>query len=267
MTILIHSVPAESAVEAGNTFRYFRVFEGRVTPEEKLCLLFSRSLYIIMQLTVYWERNTDVKKTSKRVSIALVCTIMITVVVIGVTQTAPAQEEKTVWDKADEMLETGNYEEAVSLYRLVIELNEGHPDLYLAYFNRAHAFISLERFEDAQEDLDSTLELAPKFSDAYKLRGILNLSLGYFEEAKADFDRLIGLTPQDPYAYANRGTALSYLGSFDRALADFNRSIELDDTCAECYFNRAQLLLLMDRERDAQKDLERAGELDPRYRD
>ena len=207
------------------------------------------------------------KKTNMLLTIAMVCAVASAILVVGRARPVLAEDEKTVWDKADEMLEVGEYKEAVSLYAIAIELNQGHPDLYLAYFNRAHALISLERFEDAENDLDTTMELAPNFPDAYKLRGILMLSLGYFEEATADFDTLIELTPQDPYAYANRGTALSYLGSFDRALADFNASIELDDTCAECYYNRAQLLFLMERTDDAQKDLERAGELDSRYRD
>ncbi|MBN1881525.1 MAG: tetratricopeptide repeat protein [Deltaproteobacteria bacterium] len=198
--------------------------------------------------------------------ITLVFVIVGAVLGMGGVRSAQAEDEKSVWDKADEMLEEGEYKEAVSLYTIAVELNQGHPDLYLAYFNRAHALISLERFEDAESDLDTTIELAPNFPDAYKLQGILKLSLGYFEEAITDFDTLIELTPEDPYAYANRGTALSYLGLFDRALADFNTSIELDDTCAECYYNRAQLLILMDRGDDAQNDLNRAGDLDSRYR-
>jgi len=208
-----------------------------------------------------------VKKTKKLLNIAMVCAVAGAILIVGCVRPVCAEDEKTVWDKADEMLEAGEHKEAVSLYTIAIELNQGHPDLYLAYFNRAHALISLEQFEDAGNDLDATLELAPDFPDAYKLRGILMLSIGYFEEAAADFDTLIELTPQDPYAYANRGTALSYLGSFDQALSDFNTSIELDDTCAECYYNRAQLLFLMERTDDAQKDLDRAGELDSRYRD
>jgi tetratricopeptide (TPR) repeat protein len=203
----------------------------------------------------------------KIVTCVSVLAVFLAALLFGCARPVLAGEEKTVWDKADEMLEAGEYKEAVSLYMVAIELNQGHPNLYLAHFNRAHALISLERFEDAENDLNTTLELAPDFPDAYKLRGILMLSLGYFEKAVTDFDTLIELTPQDPYAYANRGTALSYLGSFDRALEDFNASIELDDACAECYYNRAQLLLLMDRTDDAQKDLDRAGELDSRYRD
>ena len=207
------------------------------------------------------------KKTNKLLTIAIVCVIAGAVLTLGYSRFVLAEDEMTVWDKADEMLETGEYKEAVSLYTIAIELNQGHPDLYLAYFNRAHALISLEQFEEAEGDLNTTLELTPDFPDAYKLRGILMLSLGYFEKAAADFDILIELTPQDPYAYANRGTALSYLGSFDRALSDFDSAIALDDTCAECYYNRAQLLFLMERTDDAQKDLDRAGELDSRYRD
>jgi len=231
-------------------------------------LHFARSLYIIIELTSYCERKIDVKKKMKWfMTSTLVLVVFGLVLGVGDARFVSAADEMTIWDKADEMLEAGEYREAASLYSIAIELNQGHPDLYLAHFNRAHALISLEMFEDAEDDLDTTIELAPDFPDAYKLRGILMLSIGYFEEAAADFDALIGLTPQDPYAYANRGTALSYLGSFDRALADFNTSIELDDTCAECYYNRAQLLFLMERTDDAQQDLERAGDLDPRYRD
>jgi tetratricopeptide (TPR) repeat protein len=208
-----------------------------------------------------------VKKKGKLLIIALICVVAGAILTVGYSPFVCAEDDITVWDKADEMLEAGEYKEAVSLYTIAIELNQGHSDLYLAYFNRAHALISLEQFGEAEGDLDTTLELAPDFPDAYKLRGILMLSLGYFERAAADFDSLIELTPHDPYAYANRGTALSYLGSFDRALSDFDTSIELDDTCAECYYNRAQLLFLMERTDDAQKDLDRAGELDPRYRD
>ena len=123
---------------------------------------FTRSLYIITELILYNKRKTDVKKTHWLLTIVMVCTVASTILIAGYARTVLAVEEKTVWDKADEMLEAGEHKEALTLYNIAIELNQGHPDLYLAYFNRAHVLISLEQFEDAESDLDTTLELAPE---------------------------------------------------------------------------------------------------------
>jgi tetratricopeptide (TPR) repeat protein len=179
-----------------------------------------------------------------------------------------AQEEKiSPWDKAEALLLDGEFAEAVKLYTVAIETNPDHPELYLAYYNRAQAFVSLEKFDDAHADFTKSIELVPEFEEGYKMRGILNLRTGNCEEALGDFTRLIILDPKSSSAHGNRGTALSCMGRFEEAVSDYTEAIELDPECARCYYNRYQALLLLGREAEAQSDLEMAGSLDSRYKD
>jgi tetratricopeptide (TPR) repeat protein len=180
---------------------------------------------------------------------------------------ASAAEEKTksVWVKADELMKQEKYDDAEKLYKVAIEINQGDPELYFAYFNRAQALLALNRVNEALDDYSNAIYLKPTFDDGYRKRGIVYLKIGRYKDAVNDFSRLIELNPKNPYAYVNRGIALSYLERDDKAKQDFDTAISIDPNCAECYYNRYKLLTVMGKESEAAKDLEKAKSLDSLY--
>lgn len=184
-----------------------------------------------------------------------------------IVSAAPAKEEmKSVWVKADEMMVKEEYGEAIKLYSIAIEMNADDPDIFLAHYNRAEAFIALGKVDEALAGYNETIRLNPGFPNAYRMRGIIYLNTVRYTDAVNDFSRFIELAPENPAGYANRGSALLHLGSYEKAEADLNKSIVIDPACAECYYIRYQLFTIMWRESEAQRDLEKAQSLDSHYK-
>ncbi len=178
-----------------------------------------------------------------------------------------AQEKlKSVWVKADELLTQKQYEEAVKLYSIAIEMNLDDPDIYNAYFHRAQAFLELDKVAEALADYTKTIRLNPSFPNAYRYRGIIYFETGRYTDAVNDFSRFIELEPDKTFGYVNRGSALGKIGNYDKALADFNTSIQLDPTCAECYYYRFMVFTALERDSEAELDLKKAQSLDSRYK-
>lgn len=73
--------------------------------------------------------------------------------------------------------------------------------------------------DEAIAQASQTVELNPKFSDAYHRRGAIYLEWRQFEQAVSDFDKAVKLNPKDPEAYLNRGNTY----------ADFDKARELGD--------------------------------------
>ena len=86
-----------------------------------------------------------------------------------------------------------------------------------------------------------------------------------FEEAVQDFDRLIGLAPDDSHAYHGRACAYASLDQPCLAIEDFSRSIALDPGDAESHYQRGMALMELDRYPEAVEDLEQATRLDPQH--
>lgn len=173
--------------------------------------------------------------------------------------------DKSVWDKAQEMMDDGRYTDAVTLYSLVIEGNLSSPDIYDAYFSRGVAFSYLKKFDNALEDYTKAIELKPDFKEAYLERALLRLSLKKFPEAIADLDRVIKLDSKSYVAYANRASAHFITGNSEKALADIRKSIEINPKCAGCHYAHYKILWSLGKDKEAEEAFEKAHSLDPSY--
>jgi len=170
-------------------------------------------------------------------------------------------------------------------------------DFKEAYNNRGTAYIDLNDYSNALQDLDRAISIDPNYSSAYNNRGNVYRELGKFDEALKDYDTAVNLNPEDasPYvgrgmvfylqkdyaraseeynvaieldpnnagAYNNRGVVFGDQGKWVDALSDFNKAIELDSEFALAFNNRGAAYSHLDRTQDALKDFNRALELDP----
>ncbi len=193
--------------------------------------------------------------------------ILLAVATFALMGKAAVSEEtgKSVWDKAQEMMDEGRYAEAVSLYSFVIEGNTTNPDIYDAYFSRGIALSYLKKFDKALEDYTKAIELKPKFKDAYLERGLLRLAMKKLDDAIADFDMVIKLDSKNYVAYANRATAHFIKGNSVKALTDIKKSIETNPNCAGCHYAHYKILWSLERDKEAEEAFGKAHSLNPSY--
>ncbi|MDA0702168.1 MAG: tetratricopeptide repeat protein [Proteobacteria bacterium] len=165
---------------------------------------------------------------------------------------------------------------------------------------RAEILAASGRYEDALDDLDTALEIAPDDTSLLVHRGIAHYDAGYpywakldldgaidagtanaraflfrgylhfedaeFEDALKRFEDAVEHDGKDPHVWAARGLARDHLGDFEGALSDIDRAIEIDDTVA-AFFNHRGIVYSDLREYElAEKAFDRVIEMEPAYR-
>jgi len=130
-----------------------------------------------------------------------------------------------VKEEGDMHMISRNFEKAILKYDIAISINPKYTD---AYYGRATANISLDRFNNSLEDLNKVIALDWRHAKAYYLRGFLKQSI-YKEylEAIKDFNMAIDMGKIDFDVYANRGSCKVQIGDLSGAIKDFSTSIEL----------------------------------------
>lgn len=109
-------------------------------------------------------------------------------------------------------------------------------DLANAYCLRAVAQVELGRFEDALQDTNSAVRVAPNAPSALSCRGDVYEHIGQFAKSVTDYSSAIALGGgSDGLAYRSRGIAKVYAGQIADANTDFAKSSELGDKETRLY--------------------------------
>src|SRR4030043_342220 len=69
----------------------------------------------------------------------------------------------------------------------------------------------------------TTLEINPRFAEAYYSRGNAYHLKGQYDLAIANFKKALEINPRYAEAYNNRGSAYDSKGQYDLAIANFNK--------------------------------------------
>ncbi len=132
---------------------------------------------------------------------------------------------------AEESLD--RYEEAIKDYNHVIRINPYNN--VIVYNERGSAKGYLGRNEEAIEDYDQAIRIKPNYADAYINRGNAKKKLGRNEEAIKDYDHAIQIKSDDAYAYFNRGSAKGHLGRYEEAIKDLDQAIRIKSDFTNAY--------------------------------
>jgi tetratricopeptide (TPR) repeat protein len=158
----------------------------------------------------------------------------------------------------------GNQMQAISDYDRTIEIN---PKYVEAYANRGIAYGKLGNQMQAISDFDRAIEINPELALAYINRGAAYREIGNLRQAISDFDRAIEMNPELALAYINRGAAYRKLGNQKQAISDYDKVIELNPGLALAYINRGAAYRELGNQRQAISDYDRAIEINPKYAD
>jgi tetratricopeptide (TPR) repeat protein len=105
-----------------------------------------------------------------------------------------------------------------------LALSPDDPDLLI---DRAVAAGSLQRWQDAADDLTRALELDPKRPDAMVLRGSARRHLGHDDLAQEDVDHALAADPENAEALLERGILRQRHADAAGARADWQKAISL----------------------------------------
>ena len=160
-----------------------------------------------------------------------------------------------------------NYDSAIKYYKLALKLKQ---DSSIAYYNigQAKVLSSNYSYTEAIKDYTASIELNPKFIDAYFRRGLIYSVISDYNEdfqkqAIADFSKVIELEPKYIDAYLNRAIEKCKSRDFESALKDCDYILKLNSKNAEAYFTKA---FIIDTSVDYKASIDRIKELDNNLR-
>ncbi len=131
--------------------------------------------------------------------------------------------------------QTRIWNNSVTLWTHVIEHN---PTAFLAYNDRAVAYIERGQYDLALADYGAILQFDPDNADAYYNRGLLLKKIGRYASAIDDLTQVIRRYPYYEKAYDHRGRAYEALAKDALALEDYTRCVTVSPAYADGYMNR-----------------------------
>jgi tetratricopeptide (TPR) repeat protein len=124
-----------------------------------------------------------------------------------------AEETKSYYETAAQLLAGGKYEEALDQLEQVIRHD---PDDAIAYSNKAMILLPLQRYEEALTACEQAIRINPGDAITYVNKSAALMHLQRYEEVVTACDEATRLDPNaaatDPGVYINKYLALLILG-------------------------------------------------------
>ncbi|MEM6802101.1 MAG: tetratricopeptide repeat protein [Bacteroidota bacterium] len=159
---------------------------------------------------------------------------------------------------AQSLYHSGQKEEAFSFIDKSLEID---PKFAEAFQVRAAFLAYEESFTQALKDIETAIKLMPENVEFYITAGDIYKKTGKIEGAKAYYSQAIELAPMNPFPYNNRGHL--YLGqlAYGDAILDFDKVVELGAASTNTYINRGYARMKITADSLALVDFEKALEL------
>lgn len=158
------------------------------------------------------------------------------------------------------MEQTRIWNNSMTLWTHVIEHN---PTAFLAYNDRAVAYIERGQYDLALADYGAILQFDPGNADAFYNRGLLFKKIGRYASAIDDLTQVIRRYPYYEKAYDHRGRAYEALAKDALALEDYTRSVTVSPAYADGYMNRGNYFNHRGEFKRAQEDYQKVIGLEP----
>ena len=115
------------------------------------------------------------------------------------------------------------------------------PNHFKAFYNRAFCWDKLEKFNKAEEDYLTSIQLEPHNVSALHHLGSVREKMGgdKLPLALENFNTVLKIDSQYAPAYNGRGLVWDRFFKFDEAIRDFTQAIELEPKNAVYWHNRA----------------------------
>lgn len=140
--------------------------------------------------------------------------------------------------RSDLLWEQGDSAGALEWVNKALALNNYDGDML---HHRGVMLARLERYEEAEQDLDRAIYLNPADASAYITRAMIRYFRDNLNGALADYDMSIMIDPSNVTGHYNRGNLRAQIGDDNRAIEDFDMVIEAEPDNLLAIFYRGVL--------------------------
>lgn len=209
---------------------------------------FEKSGYLPKKIEVYIEdyvtrRNKPIEITLEKAE--------------GIVVTDDVKER---FKTGNSLFEEENYEEAIKVYKEIIE---EFPDAYIINYSIGNSYFQLEQYEEAQKYYQKVLDQEPDhvktlmgMGNCYLNRDEVDKAMEYYE--KIDIEKI-----SDPTVLYNIGTIYYNNSRFEEALAYYKKAVERRENFLDARYQLGLAYLSLGKNQEALSEFESYLERDP----
>jgi Flp pilus assembly protein TadD len=163
-------------------------------------------------------------------------------------------------NRAEAYLFQGDRQQALDDYNEAVKLAPHNAKLY---YNRGAFYLEQPDVDAALRDFDTALSLNPKLVPALLQRAKIHKTQNDFSGALADYSEAIRLEPKTAAAWSGRGYVCLLQHDYESAIKDETQAIQLDPNLARAYFFRGAAFGGRGDSANAVSDIVTAVRIDP----
>ena len=164
--------------------------------------------------------------------------------------------------RSDLLWEQGDTLGAVECMDKALEINRFDADML---HHHGVMLARMERYAEAEDDLDRTISIDPTDAGAYITRAMVRYFRDNLNGALSDYDTSIMIDPTSVTGHYNRGNLRAQVGDDNRAIEDFDMVIEAEPDNMMAVFYRGILRENTGDYRGAEQDMTRVLEEYPQF--
>lgn len=144
-------------------------------------------------------------------------------------------------EKAQELLQKQNFQEALLIYERVIA---DEPSSILAYHNAAICLFNMKRFNDAIEMSSKALAMNPDMATAHALLSAIYNEIQEIEKSREEAEIAYNLDPNSAEVLATYGTRLLRDNQIDKAIVILEKASQINPKNYGIHVNLSQAYLI-----------------------
>ncbi|MBO7115016.1 MAG: tetratricopeptide repeat protein [Bacteroidaceae bacterium] len=164
--------------------------------------------------------------------------------------------------RSDLLWEQGDSAGALEWVNKALDVNRYDADML---HHRGVMLARMERYEEAEQDMDRSIYLNPANAGAYITRAMVRYFRDNLNGALADYDMSIMIDPANVTGHYNRGNLRAQIGDDNRAIEDFDIVIDAEPDNLLAIFYRGILRDNTGDYRGAEQDMTRVLEEYPQF--
>ena len=164
--------------------------------------------------------------------------------------------------RSDLLWEQGDSAGALEWVNKALDVNRYDAEML---HHRGVMLARMERYEEAEKDMDRAIYLNPADAGAYITRAMVRYFRDNLNGALADYDMSIMIDPASVTGHYNRGNLRAQIGDDNRAIEDFDKVIDAEPDNLMAIFYRGVLREQTGDYRGSEQDITRVLEEYPQF--
>jgi len=175
------------------------------------------------------------EEMKKKTAVMLFCGAVLIYSLIVICLSWSEIREGLAIGRGEELLAKGQYEQALTVFTILIDSN---PDSEKLYYNRAMAYLGLKQYERAISECEIGMGKSNSITSYYNylnLQAIIYTQIGDYQRAGEICAKAISAVPHFAQAYSIRASVYFYQRDYYHALKDCEKAIQLDSSNTLAY--------------------------------